>query len=143
MADITTACYEQIEHTGDIGIRMYGNSLSELFSNAAFGMFDLMVDTKGIGRDIVEKVEVAGDTLEELLVNWLSELNYLFSTEQTVFVKIDISRMNEQELTATIYGDKINPRKNEIKKEIKAVTYHEVSVKKVKDKWTGQVIFDI
>ncbi|MBN2013245.1 archease [candidate division KSB1 bacterium] len=143
MADLSTVCYEQIEHTGDIGIKVYGESLQELFSNAALGMFDLMVDCQGVGRNVVEEVEVAGDNLEELLVNWLQELNYLFVTEQTVFVRVDITRIDEEELTATVYGDKINPRKNEIKKEIKAVTYHEIDVRKVNNKWRAQVIFDI
>ncbi len=143
MADNASVCYEQIEHTGDIGIRIYGDSLKELFINAALGMFDLMVDTVGIGHSEVEEVDIANDNADELLVNWLSELNYLFITEQLVFSNIDITRISEQELTATVSGDKINPRKNLIKKEIKAVTYHEIYVKKVKNKWKAQVIFDI
>lgn len=135
--------YEQIEHTGDIGIKIFGKSVIELFKNAAFGLFDIMIDTSGIGTRIMTNIEIAGDNPEELLVNWLSELNYLFITEDIVFTKFDILRFAENEISANVFGDKYDPRKKQVKTEIKAVTYHEISVKKVKDEWQAQVIFDI
>ena len=135
--------YKQIEHTGDIGIKIYGDSLKDLFINAAYGMFDVMVDISNVNQSLAIEIEVAGDNYEELLVNWLSELNYLFIAESQIFNEFEITRITENELYATAIGDKFDPHKHVIHTEIKAVTYHEIYVKQVKNKWQAQVIFDI
>ena len=135
--------YKQIEHTGDIGIKIFGNSLEDLFINAAYGMFDIMTDISNVNKNVAEKVEVAGDNHEELLVNWLSELNYLFITEQIIFTKFEITRLTDTELHATVIGDRFDSRKHPLNAEIKAVTYHEIYIKQLKNKWEAQIIFDI
>ena len=40
--------YEIIEHTADIGIKSFGDTVSEAFSNAAKGMFDIITDHSDI-----------------------------------------------------------------------------------------------
>ncbi len=70
----TNKRYEQFPHTADIGIRVFGKDLKELFTNAAYGMFDVIADLEGIDAGIEETVEVAADSYEELLVAWLDEL---------------------------------------------------------------------
>ena len=70
--------YEQLEHAGDIRIKVYGDSLNELFVNAGYALFDIITDIKKIQPELTEYVEVSGIDSEELVVNWLSELNYLF-----------------------------------------------------------------
>jgi SHS2 domain-containing protein len=135
--------YKQIEHTGDIGIKIFGDTLHDLLVNAAFAMFDVMLDFAAPITNIAEEIEISGDNLEELLVNWLSELNYIFITEHKVFHKFEIIRLKETEITATAIGEKFDPHKHKIKTEIKAVTFHEIYIKQLKSNWEAQVIFDI
>jgi SHS2 domain-containing protein len=135
--------YEQIEHTGDIGIKIFGDSLKELMINAASAMFDVMLDIAEPKTNLAEEIVITGDNLDELLVNWLSELNYIFITEQKVFTKFDIARITNNEISATALGEKYDPHRHQIKLEIKAITYHEIYIKQVKEKWEAQVIFDI
>ena len=66
--------YEQFPHTADIGIRVFGKDLKELFENAAFALFDTLADLEGLKPSIEETVKVAGDSPEGLLVAWLDEL---------------------------------------------------------------------
>ncbi|MBU3933351.1 MAG: archease, partial [Candidatus Omnitrophica bacterium] len=40
--------YEIIDHTADIGLRAYGKDLKQLFTNAAYGMFDILADLKKV-----------------------------------------------------------------------------------------------
>ena len=37
--------YEFFDHTADLGLRVYGSSLAELFTNAGFALFDVLTDT--------------------------------------------------------------------------------------------------
>ena len=121
--------YKQIEHTGDVGIKIFGDTLQDLLINAASAMFDVMLEIAEHKTTIAEEIEISGDNLEELLVNWLSELNYIFITEQKVFHKFEIIRLKETEITATAIGEKFDPHRHKIKTEIKAVTFHEIYIK--------------
>jgi len=138
-----TPKYKQIEHTGDIGIKVFGESVEDLFINAAYGMFDIIADISNVEHDLVEEIEVAGGNHEELLVNWLSELNFIFITENEIFSKFKITHLTDTELNGSAIGEKYNLHKHPINTEIKAVTYHEICVKQLKNKWEAQIIFDI
>ena len=135
--------YELIEHTGDVGIKIYGDTLKDLFINAAFGMFEIMAEISNVQNSLASEVEVAGDNYEELLVNWLSELNYLFIAENQIFNKFEINRLTDKELFGIALGEKFDPHKHLVHREIKAVTYHELYVKQIKNRWQAQIIFDI
>ena len=135
--------YKQIEHTGDIGIKVFGYSREDIFINAAYGMFDIIADISKVTQSLVEEVEVAGDNPEELLVSWLSELNYIYITENKIFNKFEIAHLSDTELNGSAIGERFNPHKHPINTEIKAVTYHDIYVKQLKNKWEAQIIFDI
>ncbi len=137
------ANYEQLEHAGDIRIRVFGETLKDLFNNAAYALFDLITDAEKIEHHLAETVEVSGTDKEELMVNWLSELNFLFLTESHLFNKFEIERMTETELTATVLGEKYNPHRHQIKNEIKAVTFHDLEIVQKKKRWETKIVFDI
>ena len=58
--------YEQFPHTADIGIRVFGKDLKELFENAAFALFDTLADLEGLKPSIEEAIKVEGDSAEGL-----------------------------------------------------------------------------
>ncbi len=135
--------YVQLDHTGDVRIKAYGNSIEELFSNAAYALFDTITEVDKIESQFAETVEVSGSDKEELLVNWLSELNYLFVTESKIFNKFEIEHFRDNELTATVLGEKFNTHKHPFHTEIKAVTFHDLRIEKVGKHWETKIVFDI
>jgi SHS2 domain-containing protein len=135
--------YQQFEHTGDIGVKIFGATLKELFENAAFALFDVMTDIKKIEPHAGQEIIVKADDFEELLVNWLSELNFLFQTEFKLFSQFEITEIDYNNLKATAFGEKIDPKRHEIETEIKAVTFHQLKIELTPDGWQGRIIFDI
>ena len=135
--------YVQLDHTGDVRIKVFGNSIEELFVNAAYGLFDTITDADKIESQIAETVEVSGIDKEELLVNWLSELNYLFVTESKIFNKFEIEHFGENDLSATALGEKFNSHKHPFHTEIKAVTFHDLLIENVGKHWETKIVFDI
>ena len=78
--------YEYLEHTGDIGIRAYGGTLKELFINAAQGLLEAIADlTTDRYSDAQTEIEVSAESLEELMVAWLDELNFRHEVEEVFF----------------------------------------------------------
>jgi len=135
--------YELIDHTADVGIKAYGKTLSEAFENAAKAMFDIITDNSEIESIGQYDIKLEAPDLEQLLVDWLSELLYLNSARNQVFgfFKVDLDEKNNT-LSAKIFGDKFDVSKHKIGAEIKAVTYHMLEVKNKKP-FHVQVLFDI
>ena len=135
--------YELIDHTADVGIKAYGKTLSEAFENAAKGMFDIITDSSEIESIGQYDIELEAPDLEQLLVDWLSELLFLNSAKNLVFgfFKVEIDE-KKNKLSAKIFGEKYTVSKHKIGAEIKAVTYHMLEVRN-KRPFHAQVLFDI
>lgn len=135
--------YELLDHTADIGIIVFGRDLPEAFSTAAFAMFDILTNIEEIKEIGKFDIQVSASNIEELLVIWLDELLYRYETERLIFRRFAINSINDRNLSATVFGEKVNPARHEIRTEIKNVTYHQLKVEKIDDGWKAQVIFDV
>ena len=138
--------FEILEHTADIGMAVYGKSKREVFINAARGMFEIIAgETKDLKENFYDKIKLEADNLEGLLFAWLNELLYINETKLVILSKFKIKELSDYQLKAEVGGAKINLPSIKIIKEIKAVTYHRLEIKKDEESglWRAQVIFDI
>jgi SHS2 domain-containing protein len=136
--------FETIEHTADIGIRAHGIDLSQAFTNAARGMFSLITDLDDINEIYFRDVEIKAADREALLVEWLNNLLFLFDTEQLIFCRFHIESINEKQMKARCYGERVDKSRHDLKRGIKAATYYMLKVEKVNDyDYQVQVILDI
>ncbi|PJB56998.1 MAG: protein archease [Candidatus Infernicultor aquiphilus] len=138
--------FEIIDHTADIGIVAYGKTKREVFINAAKGMFEIIA---GENRDLKEnfyaKIKLEAKSLEDLLIAWLNELLYISEVKLVILNKFKIKELSDVQIKAEVGGTKINHLSIRIKREVKAVTYHGLEIKKDEESglWSAQVIFDI
>jgi len=135
--------YELIDHTADIGIKVRGKSVGELFENAAYAMFDLIADLNRVKKREVLKVEIEGEGMDELLADWLRELLYKFNGERHLFKDFKIEEIDQKSLKARVRGEKLDLSRHSLKMEIKAVTYYGLEIKRTSEGWQAQVIFDV
>ncbi len=135
--------YELIDHTADIGLKAYGKTLAEAFEHAAQGMFDIITDHSDIASVGQYRVDAKADDLEQLLVDWLSELLFLNTAKNLVFGFFNIT-LDEKNcsLSANVFGEPFSLSKHKPGAEIKAVTYHMLKVNNKKP-YSVQVLFDI
>ena len=134
---------EILEHTADIGLRIRAATLADLLKAAATGMFRIICPNCLVASTVHRSVEAEGDDLEQLLVNWLSELNFIFQTEPFLLAKVVSIQIKDLSIRAEIAGESRSLREHEIGTEIKAVTYHKIYVREDADGWEAQLIFDI
>ena len=138
--------YEYIEHTGDMGIRAYGDSLEELFINAAQGLLEAIADLSTVGTTTQSEIDVSAGSLEELMVAWLDELNFRHEVEEVFFRRVEIRQISDSpyRVTAIAYGEAVDFAKHDVYTEIKSITYHQLIVEKTpNNQWIAQVIFDL
>ena len=114
--------HELIEHTADVGLRVWGPSLSDVFAEAAIALIAIMGTAKG--AEVREEVAIDAPDLEALFVDWLSEVLFLFEAREVVprDVRVGIDRQRPA-LMATIEGVKAETFEQE-GPAVKAVTYH-------------------
>ena len=122
--------YEEIEHTADVRLKVYGADEKELFANAAFALFDTLVDLSGVGGGIREEVEAEGGDIEETLVGFLGELLYRFDVGRKVYRGFEVIELAETRVRAACTGEDFDPGRHEQKMEIKAVTFHDVRIER-------------
>jgi SHS2 domain-containing protein len=141
MADLKK--YIQLEHTADIWVRIFGRDPQELFANAGFAFFDQVADLAKVEERECREVRAQAGDRETLLVAWLGELLYQFDAMHTIFKRFDIMELDDSHIAAKAYGEKYDPKRHHMRIEIKAVTYHRLSVKKAGGHWEASVIFDV
>lgn len=132
--------FEEIDHTADRALRIYGSNLRDLFLNAAQGMNSLMVATPISGSEHREKfVALEAMDTESLLVEWLSELAYWAEIEMLVFEEFMVESVSSTHIRARLYGTRVK----KMKKHIKAVTYHNLDIVQTDEGMTATVVFDV
>jgi len=136
----STAGFEVVEHTADWSLRVWGRDLKELLSTASAGMSWLMVsDLELVPLDVERLITLDAFDAETLLVDWLGELAFLAEEELLVFRKYDLDVTIDFQLKAVVRGGKAD----ELVKHIKAVTYHDLAIEKVKQGLQTTIVFDV
>ncbi len=132
--------YEQLEHTADVMIKAHGKTLEECYGNAAYALFNTMVDA----TTIVPKEEInivqEGHDLESLLYNFLSEFLFVHDVTRLVLCEFNVA-IEGFAIKCKARGEKLDLERHQPKTEIKAITYHMLSVDP--DEPSVTVIFDI
>lgn len=135
--------FEEVDISGDVGIKAFGDTLPELFANAGAGLYSLITDTTHVRKEQMITVEAKGESLEGLLVAFLNELIYRFDIEGFVGGIIKVVRMEETEVAATVLGEMFDEERFERRLLPKAATYHNVKVEQTEQGWSSFVMFDI
>ncbi|MBI2191698.1 MAG: archease [Planctomycetes bacterium] len=135
--------YELVDHTADIGVVVQSSSLTGLFENAAYALFDLQVNLDGVDGVELRQIDVEADDLEQALVAWLQRLLVILDLENLVFSRFEVAEACAHGVRGRAWGEKLDVRRHELRGQIKAVTYHELEVKKTEKGWRAQIVFDV
>ncbi|MGD9107796.1 MAG: archease [Gammaproteobacteria bacterium] len=131
--------YEYLEHPADLKIRAFGETLPKLFINAACAVTNFLYEVVEEAQVTkTEKVQVEAANLEDLFINWLTEILYLSDANHLACVNFEIETFAEKKLVADVGMISATA-----KDDIKAITYSELSVKKTNDIWEAVFVCDI
>ena len=135
--------FEILDHTADIGLIVYGKDLRTLFENAGEAFFHLITDLKRVKQKEERQVELKGESLERLMVDWLNELLYLYDVESLLFKGFKVEVVGEGGLRARVKGEPFQEGVHVIKTGVKAVTHHQIQVRRENGGWRARVILDL
>lgn len=134
--------FEEIDHSGDIGIEAWGGDLGALVENATRGLRTLLCRNEP-ERKTAREIRVESSSAEDLLVDWLSEVISMTGAYGEVYGAVTLDRVGEWFAEGTLHGETIDPDRHDLRFDVKAATYHGLDVEKREDGWFGRVIFDL
>jgi SHS2 domain-containing protein len=137
------AGYHLLEHPSDLGIEASGRTIGEAFEQAALGLISVIAETETIEPLDERTIKVDAQDYETLLVRWLSEILYLYDGEDFLLKEAKAKSISPTRLVARVSGEKYKPERHTLKMDVKAVTYHQLSIKISSPTTTLRVFFDI
>lgn len=136
-----------LDHTADIGFEVRSPEPAALFQECAIALARSIASDDGLEPREEHAVDLSGDNLEELLVDWLEEQVFLCDTHGLLvvdcLVEIRETPGGGHHLMGVLRGDAYDPRRHRLKVQVKAVTYHGLKVERRGDDWFARVILDI
>jgi SHS2 domain-containing protein len=140
---MTSQLYRIIEHTADTGFEVRGSTKAKVFESAARAFFNIMWQIEVQKENEPETIEISGNDLEELLVNFLEEFLYLYDAKGLVCSRIQVETVSNNMVRARAWLQKFNETNDQELLNVKAVTYHQLFVGRENDTWTARIFLDI
>ena len=135
--------YRSFSRSSDLAVKIFGNSQAELFANSAFALFDLMTDVGKVEVRDRLSLEVEGVDRDDLMVNWMRELLYLYQGSGYLLKEFVVREVKDNYIRGDVSGEKFDPDRHEIQREIRAVVSHQSRMEKTGDQWTAQVVLEL
>lgn len=132
--------YEILPHVADLQIRVFGRSKKGLLQNALGAMMEIQRPEIEPGKTVKRNIVVNALDLPSLVVDFLSEILYLGQVHREVYSGMSFQRFSDISIKGQILGQKVK----RFGEDIKAVTFHNLKVRRKKDKtWIAEILFDI
>ena len=114
--------FRVLEHTADVGFEAFGSTREEAFANAARALMNIVVDLDSVDPAAAVPVQAEGSDPPDLLVNWLSEILYLYDAEGWVFRGFEVRSLTDRSISAVARGEKFDPARHQAMSKLKAAS---------------------
>jgi SHS2 domain-containing protein len=132
----------ELDHSGDVGIEVWGGSRAELLENATRGLCGLLSWSR-VEPVLERELEVRAATFTDLVVDWLSAVILSAATRAELYAGATVEFAAEGHAKGRLRGAPLDPVRHELRFDVKAVTYHDIQVEQTPAGCHARVIFDL
>ncbi len=133
---------EEYEASGDLGFRAKGPDLLSVAAAVAQSLVAALLPLDTIRERETRSLEVSGEDEEELMINFLNEVLFLVFGHRWLPRRVE-SLTWDKKLKALLIGEPLDSKRHQIEREIKAVTYHNLSIIHTRDSVTIDILCDL
>jgi SHS2 domain-containing protein len=135
--------WQLVDHTADVGLRLEAPTLPALFEEAGRALAALIVEEpEGVEPRATIDVELEADDPADLLFDWLQALLLAFEVRRMLLTHFRVT-LEGPRLRAHASGEPADPARHQLAHEVKAITYHGLSLRETAAGWWAEVIVDI
>ncbi len=135
--------FELLEHPADIGFRARAHTQGGLFQACAEALVAIALEPDLIQPRHAYALEAFGQDAESLLINWLSEVLYLWDARRLALRRFRVRELTPGRVAGEALGEPFDPARHRAKLVIKGVTYHQFRLGQDEEGWYAQVFLDI
>ena len=135
--------FRYIDHTGDLGVEVFGDTPSSLFQHAGEAFADIVTDADSIRPEESRLIRLEAERLDDLLIKWLNEFVFLFDTDGFLPKVFDIVSIDPHHIDARVQGEAYDAEHHAIKTPVKGATYHQLKIVRRDGGYMARVIFDL
>lgn len=139
---MTTRPFEEIDFSGDVGIDATGATLAELFGHVTAGLLSLMT-SGAVEKSVTREVTASAGSSDDLLVDWLNEVIRLAATHGERYHDVVDVDVGETAARGVLRGEAVDEARHRLRFDVKAATYHGLSVRREGNVWRARVVFDL
>jgi SHS2 domain-containing protein len=133
--------YEELDHTADIRLRVKSPSADTLFAETALAMMKIVYGESRPGT-IERTIELRAETIENLLLDFLSEVLFISEVDYLVFSAASV-HINGDSLKAQMTGEPFDPERHRGGTEIKGISYSGLRIVKEDEGYVLDILFDV
>uniref|UniRef100_U3IWG2 Protein archease n=1 Tax=Anas platyrhynchos platyrhynchos TaxID=8840 RepID=U3IWG2_ANAPP len=116
--------YEYLDHTADVQLHAWGDTLEEAFEQCVMAMFGYMTDTETVEPLDTVEVEAEGHDMLSLLFHFLDEWLYKFSANEFFIPRVSVLFCS----ISILWGEEFSLQKHPQGTEVKAITYSAMQI---------------
>jgi len=140
---IVQPVYELFDHTADMGIRVRAATPAELLQPAAEGLYAAVGELVATKDSDAVRFDLRGTDQATLLRDFLNELLILFERDGRMLAGIDSVDFTDTRLTVAARSSPVDLERSVYNREVKAITYHELSLQPIDGGYEATMIVDI
>jgi len=138
--------WRHLEHPSDIGVEGRGATLAEAFEQAALALTAVLTDPGGVRTVVPVHVRLTAPEADLLFVDWLDAVVYQMAARRLVFGRYEV-RLDQAphrlELTATLWGEAVDPARHAPAVEVKGVTFSGLFVGPEQGGFVARTVVDV
>ena len=135
--------YEFFDHTADIGIRVFAATLAGLVQPAGQALYEVIGELAPGGEPEALRLSFSGDEPALLLRDYLAELLRRFETDGQIVTQVEVEEFDDARLAVAARLCRVDRQRSALEREVKAITYHELAIRRSADGYEATCIVDI
>ena len=116
--------YRTFDHTGDLGLEVWAGTPERLFAQAAVALLAQVVEAADEEPEGRVELDLQADDAADLLVHWLNTALLEAELRRAVWTRARVDKLSPQGLSGTLEGQRLDPRRQTLLREVKAVSHH-------------------
>lgn len=144
--------FEYEDHTADVKIVAYGNTPKRAIEALILGMLNVIYDIDKVEKKDQKEIELEANDILEVIFELGTKILDMFYVDKFAIGDIRVKNLRRVKkgkekvwyVRIGIFGEKYDMNKHGFKKEVKAVTYHNLDIKRIrKAYWVATMVVDV
>jgi len=136
-------CHELFDHTADMGVRVRAATMPELIAPATEGFYTTIGEIVGTAETSSFAFDSGGSDSAVLLRDYLNELLILFERDRRRVGSFEHIAFSDERLVIAARSSPVDVDRSSYLREVKAITYHELSIRAIAGGYEATFIVDI